>query len=147
MHSQRSGCTVFLEKLVAQMRVEPFAIAIDGSNDCGVEKMNPLTVCIFNGSTGKVVQQFLDMCMSSSSTAEGLFTTMKEAFSKHSLLWNNCVGVSMDNTAVNMGKRNSIMTRVAQENPSVYIMGCPCHIVHNTAVKAADAFESVSVWP
>ena len=51
----------FLEKLVAQMHVEPFAIVIDGSSDCGVEKMNPLTVRIFNGSTGKVVQQFLDM--------------------------------------------------------------------------------------
>ena len=53
----------------------------------------------------------------------------------------------MDNTAVNMGKRNSIMTNVTQQNPAVYVMGCPCHIVHNTAVKAADALESVSVWP
>ena len=127
------------------IRREPFAIAIDGSNDSGVEKMNPLTVRIFDDQAGKVVQQFLDMCMSSSSTAEGLFIAMKEAFRKHNLQWTNCVGVSMDNTAVNMGKRNSIMTRVSCENPTVYVMGCPCHIVHNTAVKAADVFESVSV--
>ena len=32
----------FLEKLVAHIDVEPLAIAIDGSKDCGVEKMNPL---------------------------------------------------------------------------------------------------------
>ena len=134
----------FLEQLVSQMQEEPFAVAIDGSNDAGVKKMNPITVRIFNSSTGKVVQQFLDMCMSSSSTAEGLFAAMKEAFDKHGLPWTNCVGVSMDNTAVNMGKRNSIMTRVLKENSSVYVMGCPCHIIHNTAVKAADAFELVS---
>ena len=36
-----------------------------------------------------------------------------------------------------------MMTLVAKENPSVYVMGCPCHISHNTAVKAADVFESV----
>ena len=35
---------------------------------------------------------------------------MKEAFRKHSLPWNSCVGVSMDNTAVDMDKRNSIMS-------------------------------------
>ena len=44
-----------------------------------------------------------------------------------------------------MDKRNSIMTHVSCENPAVCIMGCPCLIVHNTAVKAADVFESVSV--
>ena len=70
---------------------------------------------------------------------------MKEAFCKHSLLWNSCVGVSMDNTAVDLDKRNSIMSRVTQETPSVYVMGCPWHLAHNTAVKAADVFESVSV--
>ena len=32
----------FLEKLVAHIDVEPLAIAIDRSKDCGVEKMNPL---------------------------------------------------------------------------------------------------------
>ena len=35
---------------------------------------------------------------------------MKEAFRKHSLPWNSCVGVSMDNTAVDMDKRNSIVS-------------------------------------
>ena len=117
-----------LQKLVAQMRVEPFAIAIDGSNDCGVEKMNPLTVHIFHGSL-----------LSSSWTSACLHRLQQKACLPQ---W-----VSMDNTAKNMGKRNSIMTRVAKENPSVYVMGCPCHMVHNTAVNAADVFELVSVWP
>ena len=50
----------------------------------------------------------------------------------------------MDNTSVNLGKRNSIMTRVHLRNSSIYIMGCPCHIVHNVAMKASENFSKVS---
>ena len=40
-----------------------------------------------------------------------------------------------------MGPRNSIKSRVLQENPATYFVGCRCHMVHNTANKAAEAFE------
>ena len=78
--------------------------------------------------------------MSSSSTAEGIFTKMEDVLSKHGISWKYCVG----NTSVNMGCRNSIKTRIIQKNPAVYVMGCPCHIVHNTAGKAGTAFEEVT---
>lgn len=64
---------------------------------------------------GVISTQFLDMCMSSSSTAEGIFARMHEIFSKHSISWSNCVGIGLDNTSVNMGHRNSIKTRVVQK--------------------------------
>ena len=35
------------ENLVARLRVAPFSIAIEGSNDTGLEKMNPMTVKLF----------------------------------------------------------------------------------------------------
>ena len=53
--------------------------------DIGVEKMNPLTVRIFDPDCGSVTTHFLDMCMSSSSTAEGIFSKMQEALSKHNI--------------------------------------------------------------
>ena len=37
----------FEESLVSHMRGNPFSLAIDGSNDNGLEKMNPVTVRIF----------------------------------------------------------------------------------------------------
>ena len=120
----------FQKSLVEIMKKEPFSIAIDGSSDSGVEKMNPLTVCIFDDNRGVISTQFLDMCMSSSATAEGIFAKMHEVLSKHCISWSNCVGIGLDNTSVNMGCRNSIKTRVVQQNPSIYVMGCPCHIVH-----------------
>ena len=37
------------------MKLNPFSIAIDGSSDTGVEKMNPITVKMFDESQGMIV--------------------------------------------------------------------------------------------
>ena len=47
------------------MKSSPFALAIDGSNDNGMEKMNPLTVRIFDLQNKRVVTNLLDMCLTS----------------------------------------------------------------------------------
>ena len=73
-----------------------------------VEKMNPMTIRIFDINRGSVTAQFLDMCMASSSSAEGIFTRMNEVLQNNSITWKNCVGLGVDNTSVNMGCRNSI---------------------------------------
>ena len=54
------------------------------------------------------------------------------------------IALSLDNTSVNMGKHNSIQSRALSKNSSIYILGCPCHILHNAAHKAATAFQEVS---
>ena len=69
---------------------------------------------------------------------------MNEVLEAQSITWDNCVGYGLDNTSVNMGCQNSTKTCIHAKNEAVYIMGCPCHIVHNTVGKAADAFESVT---
>lgn len=52
----------FKSSLVASLKAGPFSIAIDGSNDTGLEKMNPLTVCFYYGHR-KITTQLLDMCL------------------------------------------------------------------------------------
>lgn len=150
----------------------PFSIAIDGSNDSGLEKMNPMTVRLFDSDRGMVTTQLLDMCLTTgihlvlirgcyktvqtfmisisrqqSATAESIFTKMNHVMQSNHIPWANCVGAAVDNTSVNLGRRNSIMTRVLQQNPATYFMGCPCHIVHNTALKASESFTQVSCAP
>ena len=55
----------FRDSLVTAMKSSPFALAIDGSNDNGMEKMNPLTVRIFDLQNKRVVTNLLDMCLTS----------------------------------------------------------------------------------
>lgn len=49
--------------LVATIKSAPFSLAIDGSNDSGLEKMNPMTIRYFDAR--RVKTQLLDMCLTS----------------------------------------------------------------------------------
>lgn len=109
----------FQQLLVKAMKTQPYALSIDGSSDSSVEKMNPLTVRFFDHQYGMVTTHFLDMCMSSSSTAEAIFAKIEEVLTKHDIPWNNCIAIGLDNTSVNMGCRNSIRTRVQARNQAV----------------------------
>lgn len=76
-----------------------------------------------------------------SATAAAIFNKMDCVLQESSIPWDNCVGVSVDNTSVNLGKTNSIFTRVMVKNSAIYFMGCPCHIAHNTSMKATESFS------
>ena len=75
----------------------------------------------------------------------GVFPKMQDAFTTHAITCNNCVGLGVENTSVNMGCRNSIKTGILNMNPAMYIMRCPCHTVHNVALKAAKVFGDVDM--
>ena len=114
--------------LVDNMKVHPFSVSVDGSNDTGMEKMNPVTIRIYDQSSGKVVTQFLDICTSTSSTAEAIFNVMDGRLSE--LLestnpWNMCTSVGVDNTSVNIGIRNSLKTRILKRNSAIFLMVVP----------------------
>ena len=54
------------------------------------------------------------------------------------------MAIGMGNTSVSMGIHNSTKTRVLEKNSSAHVNGCPCHIVRNTAAKAAETFREVA---
>ena len=137
---------VLVQELIENMRAHPFSVSIDGSNDTGLEKMNPVTVRIYNLKENCVSTHFLDMCLSSSSTAHSLYSALSgklEELLQCSKPWDLCTSVGVDNTSVNIGTHNSIKTRVLECNSAIYFNGCPCHIVHNAARKASERLCSI----
>ena len=136
------------DELVAQMKVESFSLSVDASSDTGLSKMNPLTVTVrIHDATSKVVlQKFFDLCLTTgvtALTAASIFDKINATL-QYDISWNNCTTFGVDNTNTNIGAKNSIKSRVTEINPSVYFVGCPCHIIHNAAQKAAEAFGDVS---
>ena len=97
---------------------------------------------LFDDNKGKT--QLLDMGVCKEGTAEVLFNNIDSILRKNKVDWEYCVAVGLDNTAVNVGKKNSIMTRVLAKNENIFINGCPCHVIHNSANKAAEQFSEVS---
>ena len=123
-----------------------------------LQKMNPVTVRLFDEASGCIRTKFLesrnfvlmqvqDMCLTTgtgSATAEKTLRLWMEHCNLKELhgltvlayLWTT-------HLLYNMGKHNSIRIHANQKNPNIYMMGCPCHIVHNTVQKAALQFEDV----
>ena len=125
------------------MKATPFSVATDGSNDIGVEKRSPVTIKIFDVYRHKVRHRFLDIGTTRDGTANEIFQKVNSVFTTSGISWQQCIGLSTDNTAVNMGIRNSIKARVLKENSSVYIMRIPCHIICNTAIAGNKALSNL----
>ena len=124
-------------RLVEQMKKGQFSLAADGSNDEGLVKLNPFLIRLFDDGLDYVNVQLLDMCCSKSGTAEILFENISIAIRSNEIDWSSCVGLSLDNTSVNLSRPNSITTRMQAVNNSIYINSCLCYIVHNTANEDA----------
>ena len=77
-------------------------------------------------------------------TAGTTFNKTDSKITELDVLWCHCVGFSVDNTSVNLEVRNSIQSRVLVQNKSYFFIGCPCHIIHNTAIKGGAAFTSIT---
>ena len=116
---------------------------VDGSNDTGLENMLPVTVRIFDINFGRVMTKFFDMNLLSGTT-EVMFDSIDVQFMKHGVSWENVSDLCVDNTNANIRNRNSLKTRVLRKNADVVIAGCPCHILHNAAGKASEAFAANS---
>ena len=136
---------IFRSELIRQMNSGPYSLGTDGSNDeSGIKKLNPVLLHLFDYNKGKVSVQLLDMGACKEGTIQALFNNINSTLRENRVNWETCVVVGLENTAVNVGKTNSIMTRVLAKNKNIFINGCPCNIIHNTVNKAAERFSEVS---
>ena len=102
---------------------------------------------LFDVNIKKVETCFLNICCTtgqSSGTAETIFIKTESVIDYPEVPWENCVGFSLDNTSTNMEIQNFIKSRIIAKNEACYIMGCPCHIIHNTAHQGSKAFNSAT---
>ena len=80
---------------IAQLscRTLPNSPSTDGSNDIGLQKINPGYVKIFDINHSKsATSHFLDMCLTSDKG--GAIATCIFSFDKYDILWENCVSLS-----------------------------------------------------
>lgn len=96
------------------------------------------------GSSHQSLIKIVWMYTCKESTSEALFDMIDQTLSQFDISWKNCVAISLDNTVVNLGRKNSTMTRILNFNFAIYINECPCHVLHNIGSKALEKFTEVA---
>ena len=137
----------FFKQLNTNMEKFLFSMMLGASNDTGLYKTFPITVHIFDVNFGMVMTKFYDINYMKgwdASTAQALFQSVDGILAKNGVQWNNCTLLGLDNTNTNIGNRNSIKTKALEKNPTIKISGCPCHVLHNAAMKAYTAFAKIT---
>ena len=78
------------------------------------------------------------------STAATMLKSVDDLFSEFDLHWEYVTSIGVDNISSNIGRHNSIASPVKEKNKEIVTAGCPCHVLHNAAGKAAEEFTKVS---
>ena len=137
----------YQKELISDLRSTLFSIMLDGSNDTGLANMFPITVRVFDINFNRVMTKFLDMKVMEGkdvSIAAVMFKSVDDLFSKFDLHWEYVTSIGVNNKNSNIGRHNSIASRAKEINKKMIIAGCPCHVLHNAAGKAAEEFTKMS---
>ena len=105
-----------LNYIVEHCKIHPFSVGTDGSNDTGLQKMNPVCLKIFDvNCSKKMTSHFFDMCLTSGvdgATAAAIFSVIDEKFESHEIPWEDCVSLSVENTNINGRQKEFLSIKV-----------------------------------
>lgn len=79
-----------------EMKEPCFSTCTDGSNHQNLEKMNPVTVRIFDNNQHKVVNKLLDIYLSKASTAAAIFSSIGNVFQVNKVPWEKCLSLRVE---------------------------------------------------
>ena len=76
---------------------------------------------------------------------KNIFLLLDSVMKENSIPWQNTISFSADNAAIMIGKLSGVSSFVKKENPDVFILGCPCHLLHLAAEKGASQLPFMPV--
>ena len=114
----------------------PFTILCDGGNDQVYKKYFAIMVRYWSDTARQPVTRFLAMPVCNVSTAEALFDAMAQELHSRNIPWSNVVGFMSDTANVMVGAHNSVLSRVKEQQPHVFSLGCLCHLAALCATAA-----------
>lgn len=130
------------KELAERMKTGPFSISTDGSNDSS-SKQYPLVVRMINDS-GLVHSELLSIPVcSEASTGENIFQLMDSELKSKFIPWDNCISFGCDNANVMTGQKKGVFSFVKNKQSTIFLSGCPLHLVHIGAKKAAQALPGI----
>jgi len=127
--------------MVNKLTNNMFSIIIDEATDRSSKKQLAILATYFDVNDFKTKCFLLDMVECSNSSARGIYSTIKQAFSEHGIAMDNIIGYSSDTTNVMFGKNNSVIKLITSVFPNVIAVKCSCHLIHLASSYASEKFR------
>ena len=76
--------------------------------------------------------------------AEGLFNCLKVILEKEELPWTKVLGFTSDGENLMQGGNNSVLTRMKDAAPGLFVLKCYCHTFHLVAEHASKTLSKTA---
>ncbi len=131
---------VLKEELVDDIKDKKYSLFLDESTDVSVTKVLVIAVKYLSLKHQKIQTALLSASALVHATGEDLFQAVKKELQSVNLSLSNCIGLSCDGAAANVGVRNSLWSRVKEVAPTCILMKCLCH---SLALAIQHAFNTM----
>lgn len=126
------------QRIVELMKNNKFSLIADESTDRSCVKNLSLVVRI-NCENEYVKDYFLALIPVQEATGAALFDHIINFLNNYSIPYkDNCIGFASDGANNMMGAQNSVVSRLKEAIPNIFIMKCICHSFHLCASYACE---------
>ena len=127
--------TIVQSEISSSLSSLPFSISTDGSND--LTKIYPVVIRYYDSSRELILPKVLAIpnC-SGDCTGKNIFETLDDTLKSNHISWTNCISLGSDSAAVMTGVHIGVISFIREKQPEVFLLRCPCHLIHLAAQKA-----------
>lgn len=126
------------QRIVSLMQNNKFSIIVDESTDRSCAKLLSVVIRI-NCENKTIKDYFFALIPIQEATGAALFDHIINLFNQFNIPYkNNCIGFASDGANNMMGAQNSVMSRMVEVIPHIFVMKCICHSFHLCASYACE---------
>lgn len=137
----RTKATSYAENVLGEKAIEIviddikpptyFSISTDASNRGNI-KLFPIVVTYFKPEDG-IKQKIIDFYSDDNESSLAIYDKIKSCLNNLGLSVEQITAFSADNANVNYGNKNSVFTKLKNDNKYIIKANCNCHVIHNAA--------------
>ena len=109
-----------------------------------MNKVFCVNVRFLEGSRSEPVTRFYRLIPVEEGDANGLFNHLKNALEEDDLAWERVTGYASDGENLMQGQNDSVLTRMRDAAPELFVLKCYCHTFHLVAEHASKALSKTA---
>ena len=117
-----------------------FSVIIDETTDFSICKELAIVTQHCGKQSLTVQSKLYDLLDIPQADAKALYQTLVDAIERDKISVKNAIGFAADTCNVMFGERNSVVSRLKEKIPNIFVMRCICHIAHLCASRACEKF-------